>query len=547
MRVLRTIQITTLAKVLTGLALMLTLGACDDSTKQQPAVDESSKTSQASESSKSEVAKSNAAKRDAVATTKDSQSLDPSTANASVRPDISRIVNFPTKGEKNHQWTKAKYSTPGRIEHSQQRRGDPVEGRRALLEESYVSCGLPERIYRNLTAGNQVTEINGRDENADGLPFSVNRIVNELGVPTVTNNCLTCHGTELFGELVVGLGNEFLDFTQDSSALVERAGALVVSEAESLSWEHYADRIAAISPYTRMHTIGVNPANNLTFALIAHRDPSSNAWADAPLLAMPPTDPPPVSVPPWWRMKKKPAMFNLGEGRGDHARIMMAASMLCTDDEATLREIDQYAPHLLAYIKSIEPPKWPFPVNTELAESGRRIFEGTCSGCHGTYGDTSAYPGRLVPLEIVNTDPLLVDFALNEGVAYVDWFNRSFFGQLSIAAPGAGYVAPPLDGVWATAPFLHNGSVPTLRAMLDSTTRPSIWRHKTRNALQPESFDQQDIGWNFERIDSDQLVNPKPVDVYNTQLPGYSNSGHQFGDHLDNEQRTAVLEYLKTL
>jgi mono/diheme cytochrome c family protein len=466
----------------------------------------------------------------------------------SVKSDISSIVNLPASmGEKQTRWPMAKLSTPGLIEHVEQRQGDPEEGRRALLEESYVSCGLPERIYRNLLAETPVTEVAGRSPGADGLPFSTNLITNNLGVPTVTNNCLTCHGTVLFGELVIGLGNEFMDFTQDTSALVERAGALVENEAESISWEHYADRIAAISPYTRMHTVGVNPANNLTFALIAHRDAQSNAWSDEPLLALPPVDPPPVSVPPWWRMSKKPAMFNLGEGRGDHARIMMAASMLCTDDTAALMEIDEYAPDLLAFIKSVEAPIWPFPVNQSLVESGQVIFESTCSTCHGTYGDNPQYPARLVPIEVVQTDATLVDFALSEGLPYVDWFNRSFFGQLSIAAPGPGYVAPPLDAIWATAPFLHNGSVPTLRAVLDRKIRPLVWRHKVANSNQRDSYDQADIGWDFEVVEADQISTPKPTDIYDTRLPGYSNSGHPFGDHLSDSQRSAVLEYLKTL
>src|SRR5256885_8025425 len=41
--------------------------------------------------------------------------------------------------------------------------------------------------------------------------------------------------------------------------------------------------------------------------------------------------------------------------------------------------------------------------------------------------------------------------------------------------PQPGYIAPPLDGIWATAPFFHNGSVPTLEGVLDSTKRPAKW------------------------------------------------------------------------
>lgn len=461
----------------------------------------------------------------------------------------SRIVDHlnNAQADQSSQWEFAKYATPGLIEATPQREGDSERGYKALLEESYVSCGLPERVFRRLLGDTPVVEAPERTDKADGLPFSVNVFTNELGVPTVSNNCLTCHGTYLFGELVVGLGNEFQDFTADASALVERAGFLVRGEEETKSWEQYADRVAAIAPYSRMHTLGVNPANNLTFALIAHRDAMTNEWSDTPLLKMPPTDPPPVSVPPWWRMSKKPAMFWLGEGRGDHARIMMAASMLCTDSLDALKAIDEYAPDIRAYIAGIDPPAWPFPLDESLAETGRGIFEQNCSSCHGTYGDMPTYPGRLVPIETVATDATLVDFALNRGAPYIDWFNRSFFGEVSMAAPGPGYVAPPLDGVWATGPFLHNGSVPSIRALLNSKLRPKVWRHREQNAADRENFNQSDIGWHYDALDAAVYMGQKPVEIYDTTLPGYSNSGHIFGDHLDEEQRRAVLEYIKTL
>jgi len=166
--------------------------------------------------------------------------------------------------------------------------------------------------------------------------------------------------------LVLGLGNEFLDFTGDASSRVERAGALVNGGSESETWQLYADRIAAIAPYIRTRTVGSNPANNLTFALIAHRDAKTNAWSDQALLPLPPREPPPVSVPPWWRMAKKNAMFNMGEGRGDHARIMMSASMLCTDSVEALEAIDVYAPDIRAYIASLKAPEWPFAIDADL-------------------------------------------------------------------------------------------------------------------------------------------------------------------------------------
>lgn len=462
--------------------------------------------------------------------------------------DVSHIVTESTlTPAAASQWPAARYATAGRIKSELQRSGDATKGRQALLDEAYVSCGLPERVFRDLLGDAPVLEAPDRSPDAAGLPFSNTVSTNEAGQRIVSNNCLTCHGTSLFGELVIGLGNEFLDFSNDASAFVERAGALVQGSLETSSWELYANRIAAIAPYTRMHTVGVNPANNLTFALIAHRRAEDNAWSDEPLLALPPIEPPPVSVPPWWRMKKKPAMFNLGEGRGDHARIMMAASMLCTDTPEALAAIDAYAPDIRAFIDSVQAPVWPFERDDTLAASGKVLFEANCSQCHGTYGEDGEYPARLVPIDVINTDSTLVDFAHDEAAPYIDWFNRSYYGKISTAAPGPGYVAPPLDGIWATAPYLHNGSVPSIRSVLDSSTRPAIWQHLATSANDKAAYDQQNLGWNFQALGDEPVASPKPVNVYDTSRPGYANSGHTFGDHLSDEQRSAVLEYLKSL
>lgn len=456
-------------------------------------------------------------------------------------------------------WPSARFATAGTIASEPQRVGDAALGRLALLEEAYVNCGIPENAFRELLSGSNVVEAKGRTSAAQGLPYSNNVFDNEQGVSVVSSNCLACHGTPLFGELVIGLGNEFLDFTNNQSVFAERAGALVSGADAVLAWQRYADRISVIAPFVQMHTVGVNPANNLTFALIAHRDADTNAWSQSPLLPLPPTDPAPVSVPPWWRMAKKPAMFSMGEGRSDHARIMMAASMLCSDSIDELEAIDAYAPHIRAYIASLESPQYPFDIDVPNAIEGKELFEKNCSTCHGTYADDFGvlqlsaellsedfYPARIVPIDVIQTDDTLVRFAHKEGAAYSDWFNRSYYGKLAVAAPGPGYMAPPLDGIWATAPYLHNGSVPTVAQLLNSGKRPSYWKHIAKDASEPANFDQINLGWVHEVLSQGK---PDHADksIYDTDLPGYSNSGHLFGDHLSHEQRTAVIEYLKTL
>jgi len=179
-------------------------------------------------------------------------------------------------------------------------------------------------------------------------------------------------------------------------------------------------------------------------------------------------------------------------------------------------------------------------VDEALALKGKAVFNNNCSKCHGTYGEKATYPNLLIPERIIKTDSLLLQ-ANYQNPQFISWFNESWYANGSHPArlqPFNGYIAPPLDGVWITAPYLHNGSVPTLEAVLNSKERPQYWQ---RDFKQPE-YDYEKVGWKYE-VKSD----GNSSKIYNTDKPGYKNIGHTFGDRLSVEDRKAVIEYLKTL
>ncbi|SFM61154.1 di-heme-cytochrome C peroxidase [Nitrosomonas communis] len=96
------------------------------------------------------------------------------------------------------------------------------------------------------------------------------------------------------------------------------------------------------------------------------------------------------------------------------------------------------------------------------------------------------------------------------------------------------YRARPLDGVWATAPYLHNGSVPNLVELL----KPGSERIQTFQVGSRE-FDVQNVGFNME----DATGNFK----FDTSLAGNSNRGHEYGTSLNEAEKKDLLEFLKTL
>ena len=156
------------------------------------------------------------------------------------------------------------------------------------------------------------------------------------------------------------------------------------------------------------------------------------------------------------------------------------------------------------------------------------------------------YPNLVIDIDEVGTDDTLARGTSQFAGEFVTWFNESFYGEIAYLAPAPGYVAPPLDGIWATAPFLHNGSVPTLAALLDSTARPRFW---TRS-FDTSDYDEGAVGWRHQTLEAGQEAaasEEERVLIYDTTRLGYDNRGHTFGDDLSPEDRAAVIEYLKTL
>ena len=146
----------------------------------------------------------------------------------------------------------------------------------------------------------------------------------------------------------------------------------------------------------------------------------------------------------------------------------------------------------------------------------------------------------MVPASIIKTDSLL--FKSNyQNPQFIEWFNNSWFAQGDHAAklsPSNGYVAPPLDGVWTTAPYLHNGSVPSLEGVINSKIRPTYWGKDFKKSF----YDIENLCWKYSIYEA-----PVGKNVYNTTLAGYNNTGHYFGDALSNQERKSLIEYLKTL
>lgn len=258
-------------------------------------------------------------------------------------------------------------------------------------------------------------------------------------------------------------------------------------------------------------------------------------------------------------------------------------------------------------LQQLKPPTWPEDlfgaIDKPLAARGRALFAENCAGCHvprqSQEGERWVQHLHMLPVEVIGTDPNaanniashrfdlsalqwdvnelekmdvklhpeskepldLSQLSVAKGLAYVTAFveNRAYqeakitpeekprmdgFGLPIGVREKVAYKARPLAGVWATAPFLHNGSVPSIYQLLSPQDERATTFYK--GTLE---YDPRHLGYRTEPLTNGFL--------FDTRISGNHNSGHEFragargngviGRLLQPEERWALLEYLKVL
>jgi mono/diheme cytochrome c family protein len=425
---------------------------------------------------------------------------------------------------------------------SPQPAGDPDAGYDYLINGDYQRLGPDLAAFKAAQppiAPDYV--LPGRTGDNVGLSYMFNAATNDTGAKVAAVNCLSCHANHFRGQLLVGLGRpERMVRTDDVNAI----GIIL---GNPLDLGSSASTLGRLLGGVYLGVMDVFPY------LASHRSPQTLVWTDSQLF-----DPDSglqgwVDVPPWWRAKKKNALYSNGSGRGVQAHHMSFMSIFSVKDTTEAATIYQKFNDVEAYIRSIQPPPFPGSIDLNLAAKGEKVFVDTCAQCHGTYGPHWTYPNVIIPYEQVGTDPSLATHHWMAPIASaaatdggtMNWYAESWYSQGggSSIQITEGYYAPPLDGIWATAPYFHNGSVPTLDAVIDPGKRLAVWTSSMSNDA---DYDLQKVGWSD--VPSEVSVTlDMTFGRYDTTKPGYSNQGHTYGAGLDAQDQAAVLEYLKTL
>lgn len=214
----------------------------------------------------------------------------------------------------------------------------------------------------------------------------------------------------------------------------------------------------------------------------------------------------------------------------------------------------------LNFLQDYKAPKFPVDLTEETirqATHGAAIYQNQCAKCHGVYSGSVdspkliSFPNKLISIESVDTDDYRIKNVTEDVIEYT---KSSAVGALSKPRSydetinDFGYVAPILTGVWMTAPYLHNSSVPTLWHLMNPELRPAVFEYGGHN------LDFKMVGVRGQLDSQGRYMLPSGEKkwatsyIYDTREKGKSNRGHEkYFIKLSQEEKLNLLEYLKRL
>lgn len=376
------------------------------------------------------------------------------------------------------------------------------------------------------------------------LPIGVS--VRRVGVERVGFNCATCHVStyELDGQeaIVLGAPNEsldiqsYIDFLTAASKDPRLTADAVIAAAEANgrplgSWDTFVlrrvvfprleDEVGRLE--TSLAWLETRPRHG------PGRTDAGNFWRQRWGLA-PSGDMRvgTVDFPSVWNQRIRQDGWFHWDGNNASLQERNISAALAGGAKEWLVEhhsINRVSDWLMEF----PAPKWPLPLYETRVAEGREVYlrEG-CDTCHDVGGESL---GQVTSKAILGTDAQRTDLFDAEMVSYFLQVGEGYSYQFSNYRVSDGYANAPLDGIWMRAPYLHNGSVPTLADLLSPPAdRPAeFFRGCTVLDVEKVGFACED-GFAFD-----------------TSLVGNGNGGHLWGTDLPEGEKAALLEYLRSL
>ncbi len=238
-------------------------------------------------------------------------------------------------------------------------------------------------------------------------------------------------------------------------------------------------------------------------------------------------------LPSLWNQRMREGLWLHWDGNNnsvDERNKSAAIGAGATPDSIDLVALDRIA----QWILDAKPPALPSArINASVAAAGRPIYQARCAMCHDI-GQPGV--GQTVDIAEIGTDPERLRSFTPELATVMNTIGTGKPWKFSHFRKTNGYAGMPLDGLWLRAPYLHNGSVPSLRALLLLDERPATFYRAY------DVYDFQAVGF----VSTGAEAERQGV-LFDTALRGNGNGGHTYGHDLSAVDREALLEYLKTL
>ena len=359
---------------------------------------------------------------------------------------------------------------------------------------------------------------------------------------------------------------------------------------------------AAPARYARLDAVGAI-INEVFFHTVKTADLTSSTVntkpADAPVSYPFLWDTPQHDVVQWLGIAKNGGLFDILTLSRNVGEVVGVFADFVIPEEPTLLNLGyassvkiENLTELENLLKSLWSPLWPAdfpPIDQNAAAQGAQLYQANCISCHALIDRTDPNRKITAVMNDSGTDPTAAEnfFTRTGPSGKLNGVNVNFVPftakippvasadvmltnvvtgvilggakeappdqlrhlsfrpsptpgfQAAVVRQGAKYKGRPLNGIWATAPYLHNGSVPNLAALL----QPAVKR-PTSFSIGVRTFDPVRVGFltdvpGFARFN---VNNPD-----GTPITGNSNAGHEFGANLTDQERYQLVEYMKKL
>lgn len=239
-----------------------------------------------------------------------------------------------------------------------------------------------------------------------------------------------------------------------------------------------------------------------------------------------------VDLPQIWNQKPREGMYLHWDGNNNNIRERNYAAAMAIG--ATPKSvIESSFQRVTDFLLTLQPAPYPFPIDRAASERGGSIFAAQCADCHAFGGKRT---GQVEDISAIGTDRHRLDSFTASLVEKFHSINSPPF-VFDAYRKTNGYADVPLDGIWARAPYLHNGSVPNLHALLLPEAQRPITFYRGYDVYDPEQCG----------FVSDGPEAAKVGFLVDTNIAGNGNKGHSYGVDLSESQKRDLIEFMKTL